>query len=208
MSLALAYLEQSIENLKGQYNVMPEEFYPHITKRLIYMYTVYIDLLNTLILHQTGINKLQSMVDDQTVKTTQEQHQKMLKEFETNHNNELQNEIADLISQKYNYTTGCGVEIYVTPDSASDQEIGNQMQNYMIDNISKMENEFFESKKQSLQIEFDEKLKIFTNKLSAETTAIIEKCMESTKFHKKQLIGYTTKLDIATNELIEYSSDK
>jgi hypothetical protein len=30
--------------------------------------------------------------------------------------------------------------------------------------------------------------------------------MKSTKFHEEQLIGYVTKLDIATQELIEYSS--
>ena len=204
MSLALADLKWSIENLKGQYNTMPEEFYPHITERLISRYKIYIDLLNTLILYQTGVNKLQRMIDDQTVKETQERQQLVLQEFEIKHNNELQNEM-DLISKKYDYTTGYSVEIYVTPDYTSDQEIGNQMQNYMIDNISKMEKEFFESKKQSIQDVFDEKLKKFTNELGAETTAIIEQCMKSTKFHEEQLIGYVTKLDIATNELIEYS---
>jgi|694.fasta_scaffold09478_10 hypothetical protein len=205
MSLALADLEQSIENLKGQYIAMPEDFYPHITERLISRYKIYIDLLNTLISHQTGVNKLQRMVDDQTVKETQERQQLMLQEFKTKHNNEFQNEM-DLISKKYDYTTGYCVEIYVTPDYTSDQEIASQMQNFMIDNISKMEKEFFESKKQSLQIEFDETLKKFTNELGAETTAIIEQCMKSTKFHEEQLIGYVTKLDIATQELIEYSS--
>ena len=43
-----------------------------------------------------------------------------------------------------------------------------------------MEKEFFESKQQSLQDVFDEKLKKFTNELGAKTTAIIEQCMEST----------------------------
>jgi hypothetical protein len=207
MSLALADLEQSIKNLKGQYDAMPEDFYPHITERLISRYKIYIDLLNTLISHQTGVNKLQRMVDDQTVKETQERQQLVLQEFKTKHNNELQNEM-DLISDRYDYTTGYCVEIYVTPDYTSDQEIASQMQNFMIDNISKMEKAFFESKKQSVQDEFDEKLKNFTNELGAETTAIIEQCMESTKLHEEQLIGYVTKLDIATQELIEYSSDE
>ena len=143
-------------------------------------YKIYKDLLNILISHQTGVNKLQRIIDDQTVKETQEQHQKMIQEFEIKHNNELQNEINYVISKKYDYTTGYSVEIYVTPDYTSDQEIGNQMQNYMIDNISKMEKEFFESKQQSLQDVFDEKLKKFTNELGAKTTAIIEQCMEST----------------------------
>jgi hypothetical protein len=206
MSLALADLEQSIKNLKGQYNAMPEEFYPHITERLISRYKIYIDLLNTLISHQTGVNKLQRMVDDQTVKETQERQQLVLQEFETKHNNELQNEM-DLISKNHDYTTGCYIKIYVAPYNTYDEEIAIQMQNFMINNISKMAKEFFESKKQSIQDEFDEKLKKFTNELGAETTAIIEQCMKSTKFHEEQLIGYVTKLDIATNELIEYSSE-
>ena len=208
MSLALAEIEKALKNLKSQYDTMPEEFDVHITNRLISRYNIYIDLLNTLILYHKGVNKLQRMIDDQTVKETQEQHQKMLQEFEIKHNNELQNEINYLISKKYDYTTGYSVEIYVTPDYTSDQEIGNQMQNYMIDNISKMEKEFFESKQQSLRDVFDEKLKKFTNELSSKTTSIIEQCMESTKFHEEQLIGYVTKLDIATNELIEYSSEE
>jgi hypothetical protein len=188
MTLALADLERSIEHLKSQYNEMPAEFEINITKRLLNQYNIYIDLLKTLISYQTGVNKLQHIIDDQTVKDTQEQHQKVLQEFQINHNIELQNEMASIRK------TGYVIEIFISPDNVSNQKRINQIKNYL---INTMRNECLESQRQSIQDEFDEKLKKFTDELNMETTAIIEQCMKSTKFQEEQLISYVTKLDIA-----------
>lgn len=195
MALALADLERSIEHLKSQYNEMPDEFEMNITKRLLKQYNIYIDLLKTLILYQTGVNKLQRMIDDQTVKDTQEQHQKVLQEFQINHNIELQNEMTSI------KTTERCIHIFISPDNLSNQKIINRINNYLINTIR---NEFL----QSIQDEFDEKLKKFTDELNMETTAIIEQCMKSTKFQENKLIDYVTKLDIANSELIKYSSEE
>lgn len=195
MALALADLERSIEHLKSQYNEMPDEFEMNITKRLLKQYNIYIDLLKTLILYQTGVNKLQRMIDDQTVKDTQEQHQKVLQEFQINHNIELQNEMTSI------KTTERCIHIFISPDNLSNQKIINRINNYLINTIR---NEFL----QSIQDEFDEKLKKFTDELNMETTAIIEQCMKSTKFQENKLIDYVTKLDIVNSELIKYSSEE
>lgn len=197
MTLALADLEMSIKHLKSQYDEMPVEFEMNITKRLLKQYNIYIDLLKTLISYQTGVNKLQRMIDDQTVKDTQEQHQKVLQEFQINHNIKLQNELES-IRNTYE-KSGYGIYLFRGPDNVSNQKIINRINNYLINTIL---NEFL----QSIQDKFDKKLKKFTDELNTETTAIIEQCIKSTKFQENQLIDYMTKSDIANSELIEYSS--
>jgi len=199
MTLALADLERSIEHLKSQYNEMPTEYEMNITKRLLNQYNIYIDLLKTLISYQTGINKLQHMIDDKTIKDTKEQHQKVLQEFQINHNIELQNKIA-LIRK-----TGYVIEIFISPDNVSNQKRINRMKNYL---INTMRNECLESEQQSIQDEFDEKLKKFTDELNTETNAVINQCEKSIKFQEEQLISYVTKLDNANTDVLAYLSEE
>ena len=213
MALALDDLKQSINNLKNQFNEMPADFHKHIKARLLSRYNIYIDLLKTLILHQTGINKLQQIIDDQTVKDTQIQHHKVYQEFKETNDKELQTEL-ELITNKYNSSKYIifvnPSNVYPATESNTEitQSIAQSLEKTLNDTNFKYLNDvaikFLESEcmveKKSIQDKFDKKMSDFANELSAETTAVIEQCMKSAKFHAEKLNIYNAELETVTNE--------
>ena len=213
MALALDDLKQSINNLKNQFNEMPADFHKHIKARLLSRYNIYIDLLKTLKLHQTGINKLQQIIDDQTVKDTQIQHHKVYQEFKETNDKELQTEL-ELITNKYNSSKYIifvnPSNVYPATESNTEitQSIAQSLEKTLNDTNFKYLNDvaikFLESEcmveKKSIQDKFDKQMSDFANELSAETTAVIEQCMKSAKFHAEKLNIYNAELETVTNE--------
>ena len=209
MTLALSQLERSIEHLKSQYDEMPIEYHKHITNRLMNQYNVYIDLLNTLIVAQKQNNKLQQMVDDMTIKETQEQHHKVLEEFKNTHNTEVQaalKAVADKYTiDKYivSYTNAKVYLIVSSGNSESIHSIGlalyQDLNKSIIETIKTTTSKF-------LQSAYDEKLNKYIEELNMETDAMVNQCKKSTDFHDNVLANYMTKLDTAKQESMELES--
>jgi hypothetical protein len=226
MALALAELEQSIAHLKSQYSEMPIDYHIHITNRLVNKYGIYIDLLNTLVSYEKGMNRLHKILNDQTIRDTQEQHDKVLQEFKNDHNTtgvaELENDLK-LIKDKYTpdkyvLTLSCRLNIYSADKSteAIACELQNNINNYLdggtaiLDNyakdiyISTLES-MCKKEQQAKQAEFDNKLKKFEDELNSETSAVIEQCNKSVVLRDKIISGYTDKINTATTEREFYS---
>ena len=220
MTLALSQLERSIEHLKSQYDEMPIEYHKHITNRLMNQYNVYIDLLNALIVAQKQNNKLQQMVDDMTIKETQEQHHKILEEFKNTHNTEVQaaiKAVADKYTTDKYIVSYTNAKVYLIASSGNSESIHGiglalyqDLNKSIIETIKTTTSKFLQSacvaEQQKLQSTYDEKLNKYIEELNIETDAIVNQCKKSTDFHDNVLANYMTKLDTAKQESMELES--